>query len=161
MHPERVLSRLRGALTVLALCASLLAPGCRTQEAAGSPVDRGLALACARYNPAMQSAVLEAVFYAGGPMAVDVEGWMCGRSSRGVDVRIVLLRFADVSEPGRRGLGATAPVVFEDGALVSFGWALILKQPHRYGVLLPAPNQPWCAPPGWIAVLSAPESTCE
>lgn len=141
-----MLSRLRGALTVLALCASLiLAPGCRT---------RSPALACARYNPAMQSAMLEAMFYAGGPTAVDVEGWMCDRSSRGVDVRIVLLRFADVSESGRRGLGATAPVVFENGALVAFGWALILKQPHRYGVLLPAPNQPWSAPPGWIAVLS-------
>lgn len=124
-------------------------------QAAADPPSTEVAAACSRISPSMQSAVLEAVVYGGGPLSVDVAGWMCGRARSGPFIRIIMLRYPTRDEEGRpTGGGELVPVVFEDGRLVAHGWALFEDQPDRYGVVLPTRKEPWRVPPGW-ALLKA------
>lgn len=135
--------------------ASLVAAlgACATPSPEGAPADRELAFKCSRISPTMQTAVLQAVVHAGGPLAVDVAGWMCGRSPHGVIVRIVLLDFvAEVEPDGGRRYSSREPVIFEDGRMVGFGWYLIEADPDRYGGPLPRRDAEWTTPPGWIIV---------
>ena len=126
-----------------------------SQLALAGPPSAEVAAACSRVSPSMQSAVLEAVIYGGGPLAVDVAGWMCGRARSGPFVRIIMLRYPTHDEEGRpTGGGELVPVVFEDGRLVAHGWSLLEEQPDRYGVVLPTYREPWRVPDGW-ALLKA------
>ena len=129
-----------GALATLALgCAG----GMERVSSSGNSL---IEFSCARWNPSMQTAVLEAVVAGGGPQSVDVAGWMCGRASFG-DVRIVMLRYTpeDKTQPP-----FLVPVLFEEGAIVAFGWYLLEQQPERYGTsLLPDRGRPWRTPHGW------------
>jgi hypothetical protein len=117
--------------------------------------DPEIVRACGRFNPVMQTKVLEAVVQAGGPLVVDVDGWMCGRSRQGLLVRIVVLHYqTEQPEIGR----AIVPVVFEGGALVSFGWELLDSAPNRYGVRIDRARwgtPDWDPPRGWAAVRSS------
>jgi hypothetical protein len=114
-----------------------------------------VAAACSRISPSMQSAVLEAIVYGGGPLSVEVAGWMCGRTRTGTFVRVVMLRYPTRDAQGRStGGGEIVPVVFEDGVLVAHGWHLFESQPNRYGVDLPTRAEPWRTPTGWIVVES-------
>jgi hypothetical protein len=117
-----------------------------------------VAAACSRASPAMQNAVLEAVVYGGGPLAVDVVGWMCGRTRAGALVRVVLLRYPTYDARGLpAGGGELVPVVFESGQLLAHGWQLFEEQPDRYGVELPTRDDPFRAPDGWAIVKSERE----
>ena len=124
--------------------------------ACASPVDRfdssgssRTDWSCSRANPLMQSAVLEAVVAGGGPLLVDVAGWMCGRISYGV-ARVVMLRYTP-EDP--KAASFLVPVLFEQGERIAFGWHLFETQPHRYGSApLPDRNHPWRRPEGWSAV---------
>jgi hypothetical protein len=117
-----------------------------------------VAASCSRASPGMQNAVLEAVVYGGGPLAVDVVGWMCGRARAGALVRVVLLRYPAHDADGRPiGGGELVPVVFEDGKMVAHGWRLFEDQPDRYGVVLPTRADPFRAPDGWVVVKSERE----
>ncbi len=141
-------SRIIGAAVVALLSLA-------SQPAEAGPPSGEVAAACSRISPSMQSAVLEAVIYGGGPLAVDVAGWMCGRARSGPFVRIIMLRYPTRDDQGRpTGGGELVPVVFEDGRLVAHGWALLEDQPDRYGVVLPTRADPWRAPDGW-ALLKA------
>jgi hypothetical protein len=140
--------RISGSLVALALAAACSLSGGSTSGEAGP----GLGVACSRWNPSVQSAVLEAVVMAGGPLVVDVRGWMCGRSPGGVLVRVVFLHFQS-EHPTIPG--DVAPVVFEDGFIVAFGWHLLESQPDRYGAHTDASRwgpPGWIAPPGWVVV---------
>ena len=115
------------------------------------------AAACSRWNPSLQTEVLEAIVAVGGPRVVRVDGWACGRSRHGSRVHIVFLRYRAVPAETRR---AIVPVVFEDGRHVANGWELLASQPDRYGTPIDptgwgAPE--WKAPPGWIVVRSGDE----
>ena len=139
-------------LALLALLA-LVSP-----RAAAAPPTSEVAASCSRVSPAMQSAVLEAVVYGGGPLAVDVVGWMCGRARAGAFVRVVMLRYPAHDEEGRPiGGGELVPVVFEDGRMVAHGWGLFEAEPNRYGVVLPTRKEPWRAPEGWAVLKSEKE----
>jgi len=125
---------------------------------AAAPPSSEVAAACSRVSPSMQTAVLEAVVYGGGPIAVDVVGWMCGRARSGPFVRIVMLRYPARDADGRPiGGGELVPVVFEDARLVAHGWRLLEDQPGRYGVLLPTRQEPWRVPDGWVVLKSERE----
>ena len=102
---------------------------------------------CSRLNPTLQTAVLEAVVYGGGPLNVKVSGWMCVREALGV-VRIVMLEYKSRDETGRAGgQGVLVPVVFENGALIAFGWHVLEARPDRYGSgPLPDRDHPWRIP---------------
>ena len=129
-----------------------------SHAATAAPPSGEVAASCSRASPGMQSAVLEAVVYGGGPLAVDVVGWMCGYARAGAFVRVVLLRYPAHDEEGRPiGGGELVPVVFEDGKLVAHGWRLFADQPDRYGVLLPTREEPFRAPDGWVLVKSERE----
>lgn len=138
----------RTALTALAI----LAVACTGGRTMRGDADPEIARACGRFNPVMQTKVLEAVVQAGGPLVVDVDGWMCGRSRKGLLVRVVVLHYqTERPEIGR----AIVPVIFEDGALVSFGWHLLDSEPDRYGVRIEGARwgtPDWEPPPGWVAV---------
>lgn len=118
----------------------------------GGEGPRPLELACSPWNPAVQTAVLEAVVTGGGPLVLDVAGWMCGRTERGVLVRIVFLHYqTERPEIGR----AFVPAVFEDGRLVAFGWHLFEVDPDRYGAPIEASHwgpPEWTVPQGWVVV---------
>jgi hypothetical protein len=136
--------------------ALLVALESRAAETA-APSDE-VAAACSRASASMQNAVLEAVVYGGGPLAVDVVGWMCGHARAGALVRIVMLRYPARDEEGRPiGGGELVPVVFEDGRMVAHGWFLFEDQPDRYGVVLPTRKDPWHVPDGWVVVKSERE----
>ena len=76
----------------LGLAALLLLSCAPRTERLPSPEASGGSLLCSRFNPVMQTAILEAVVAGGGPNSVEVAGWMCGRTSSG-SVRIVMLRY--------------------------------------------------------------------
>ena len=140
-------------LTAIALVLSL-----ESHAATAPPPSDEVASSCSRASPAMQSAVLAAVVYGGGPLAVDVVGWMCGHARAGSFVRIVMLRYPARDAEGRPiGGGSLVPVVFEDGKMVAHGWALFEEQPDRYGVLLPTREDPFRLPDGWAVVKSERE----
>ncbi len=129
-----------------------------SRPAAAEPPSTEVAAACSRISPGMQTAVLDAVVYGGGPLAVDVVGWMCGRARSGPFVRIVMLRYPAHDDQGRPiGGGELVPVVFEDGRMVAHGWRLLEDQPDRYGVVLPTRAEPWRVPDGWVVVKSERE----
>jgi hypothetical protein len=129
-----------------------------SQRVAAAPPSTEVAAACSRISPSMQTAVLEAVVYGGGPLSVDVAGWMCGRARSGPFVRIVMLRYPTHDEEGRPiGGGELVPVVFEDGRMVAHGWRLLEDQPDRYGVVLPTRKEPWRVPDGWVVLKSERE----
>jgi len=129
-----------------------------SHAATTAPPSSEVAAACSRVSPAMQYAVLEAVVYGGGPLAVDVVGWMCGHARAGAFVRVVLLRYPAHDAEGRPiGGGELVPVVFEDGKMVAHGWRLFEDQPDRYGVMLPTRRDPWRVPDGWVVVKSERE----
>ncbi len=126
-----------------------------SQPAHAESQDNDVAAACSRISPAMQNAVLEAIVYGGGPLSVEVTGWMCGRTRTGTFVRVVMLRYPTRDVEGRStGGGELVPVVFEDGKMVAHGWHLFEDQPNRYGVELPTRKDPWRAPPGWVVLRS-------
>ena len=136
-------------IAVLALLALL------SYEARAEPASTDVAAACSRISPKMQSAVLEAIVYGGGPLSVEVAGWMCGRTRTGTFVRVVMLRYPTRNDEGRStGGGKIVPVVFEDGNLIAHGWHLFEEQPNRYGVTLPTRKDPWTAPAGWVVLRS-------
>jgi len=138
---------------VFAALLALAAP-----RAFAEPASTELAASCSRVSPAMQSAVLEAVIYGGGPLSVDVAGWMCGRARSGPFVRIVMLRYPTRDAEGRpTGGGELVPVVFEDKHMVAHGWRLLEDQPDRYGVVLPTRSEPWRVPAGWVVLKSERE----
>lgn len=140
------------ALIALAACLAVRA-GAEPDSPSGE-----VAAACSRVSPGMQSAVLEAVVYGGGPLSVDVVGWMCGRARAGAFVRVVMLRYPVRDTEGRpTGGGELVPVVFEDGRLVAHGWRLFESQPQRYGVELPTRADPWRVPAGWVLLKSERE----
>jgi hypothetical protein len=124
-----------------------------SQRVAAAPPSTEVAIGCSRISPSMQTAVLEAVVYGGGPLSVDVVGWLCGRARSGPFVRIVMLRYPTRDEEGRPiGGGELVPVVFEDGRMVAHGWRLLEDEPERYGVVLPTHDEPWRVPDGWAVV---------
>lgn len=142
-------------LLVVAIVALL---SLESHAASAAPPSGEVAASCSRASPGMQSAVLEAVVYGGGPLAVDVVGWMCGYARAGSFVRVVLLRYPAHDDEGRPiGGGELVPVVFEDGKMVAHGWSLFEDQPGRYGVLLPTRTDPFRAPDGWVIVKSERE----
>jgi len=129
-----------------------------SQAVEAAPPSGEVAAACSRVSPGMQNAVLEAVVYGGGPLSVDVVGWMCGHARAGAFVRVVMLRYPTRDEAGRPiGGGELVPVVFEDGKLVAHGWRLFEDQPDRYGVVLPTRKEPWRVPDGWVVLKSERE----
>ena len=139
----------------IALIAVLSLQSLRADAAAPSSE---VAASCSRASPAMQRAVLEAVVYSGGPLAVDVVGWMCGRAQTGAVVRVVLVRYPARDTDGRpMGGGEIVPVVFENEQLLAHGWQLFEDQPDRYGVVLPTREEPFRAPDGWAMVKSERE----
>lgn len=126
---------------------------CLSYEVRADPAPAEVTAACSRISPSMQSAVLEAIVYGGGPLSVEVAGWMCGRTRTNTFVRVVMLRYPTRDDQGRStGGGEIVPVVFEDGKLIAHGWHLFESQPNRYGVDLPTRKEPWRAPPGWIVL---------
>lgn len=135
---------LRSFACVFLVTATLACAG--GMERVQSPDRRLVALSCYRFNPAMQTAILEAVVAGGGPSSVDVAGWMCGKPAFGT-VRIVMLRYTP-DDP--RAAPFLIPVVFEAGSLVAFGWHLLEAQPERYATeRMPDREHPWRAPEGW------------
>lgn len=129
-----------------------------SHAATTAPPSAEVAASCSRASPGMQNAVLEAVVYGGGPLAVDVVGWMCGHARAGSFVRVILLRYPARDAEGRPiGGGELVPVVFEDGKMVAHGWYLFEHQPDRYGVVLPTREEPFRAPDGWVVVKSERE----
>lgn len=126
---------------------ALFALACASEvERSRSSESRLIDLSCSRFNPVMQTAILEAVVAGGGPGSVDVAGWMCGRLPFGY-VRVVMLRYTpdDPRQPP-----FLVPAVFEDGGLVAFGWHLFEAEPYRYGTSpLPDRVTPWRMPEGW------------
>jgi hypothetical protein len=146
-------SAMRSLATVLGLVLAL-----ESHAAPAASPSAEVAASCSRASPSMQSAVLEAVVYGGGPLAVDVVGWMCGRARAGSFVRVVMLRYPARDADGRpSGGGELVPVVFEDGRMLAHGWFLFEDQPDRYGVLLPTRADPFRAPDGWVVVKSERE----
>ncbi len=134
-----------GALSVLVACAP------RTERL---PNAVGGTITCSRYSPVMQTAILEAVVAGGGPGLVEVAGWMCGRAAS-ESVRVVMLRYTP-DDPAETPF--LVPVLFEDGALVAFGWHLFEVQPHRYGPSpLPDRDDPWRLPTGWSGRRERPD----
>lgn len=145
------------AMRLLVIAVALIL-SLESHVAAAAPPSGEVAASCSRASPGMQSAVLEAVVYGGGPLAVDVVGWMCGYARAGSFVRVVMLRYPAHDDEGRPiGGGELVPVVFEDGRMVAHGWSLFEDQPERYGVLLPTRKDPFRAPDGWVLVKSERE----
>lgn len=138
-------SRRRSGVLVALLFSLSCAAGFERVQSSDS---RLVELACARTNPTMQTAALEALVAGGGPLSADVAGWMCGRMSYGY-VRIVMLRYTPDNPRKPRFL---VPVVFEQGDPVALGWHLLEAQPNRYGPSpLPDREHPWRVPDGWSA----------
>ena len=146
-------STVRSLVIVLGL---VLALESRAAPAASPSAE--VAASCSRASPSMQTAVLEAVVYGGGPLAAEVVGWMCGHARAGTFVRVVMLRYPTRDAEGRpTGGGSLVPVVFEDGRMVAHGWFLFEEQPDRYGVSLPTRADPFRVPDGWVVVKSERE----
>jgi len=114
-------------------------------EGQQAQADPGLSTQCSGASPATQVAIVESL-HKGGLTDVKVVGWMCGRSSGGVLVRMVLLRY--VHDAAHEGL---VPVFFEDGRMVGFGWELLRREPARWGPNTPRPRDRIEPPDGWIA----------
>lgn len=140
--PSRTLRGVAAACLVILACAS----GFERVQTSDS---RLVELACARANPTMQTAALEALVAGGGPLSADVAGWMCGRMTYGY-VRIVMLRYTPDNPKKPRFL---VPVLFEQGDPVALGWHLLETQPTRYGPSpLPDRDHPWRVPDGWSCI---------
>ena len=143
---RQVRRRFGGLLALGALALSTACAG--TTESIGASGSAFTDLACARYNPTMQTAILEARVAGGGPGKTAVAGWMCGRQPFGT-VRLVMLYYTPDDPDAPPFL---VPVLFEEGALVAFGWHLLETQPERYGPSpLPSRDSPWRVPQGWSA----------